>query len=215
MKLIIYFLLICNIGFAAWHFRGLDIRDDGATEVLDINNENQLILLSEFQQQKKQSKTTLGGKLCYSLGPFTKKSESKKAQELLKTKNIESKRIQLRDTSLSGYWVILPASETRKEANKYIRRLKMLKVKDYFLVATGSHENAVSLGVYSQKQFARRRVDEIIRLGFVPRMESVALPRKVYWLNWYKDSKEQPSESILRSIKDPQPQISKIERSCK
>ena len=215
MKWLIYLLLICNIGFAAWHFRGLDMREDGAADALEINNENQLILLSEFQQQQNKSKKTSAGKLCYSLGPFTQKLESEKAQVLLKAKNIESKRIRLRDTSLSGFWVILPASDTRKEANKHIRRLKKLKVNDYFLVATGPHENAVSLGVYSQKKLARRRVDEMIRLGFIPRLESVALPRKVYWLNWYKDAKNQPSEIMIANIKKQYPQISKIERSCK
>ena len=43
MKWIIYFLLVFNIGFAAWHFRGLESVDDAAGEVLDINNESQLI----------------------------------------------------------------------------------------------------------------------------------------------------------------------------
>ena len=215
MKWLIYILLIFNIGFAAWHFRGLDMREDGAASALEINNESQLILLSEYQQQQKKSKTTSGGKLCYSLGPFTQKTGSEKAQVLLKAKNIETKRIRLRDTSRSGFWVILPASETRKEANKHIRRLKKLKVNDYFLVATGPHENAVSLGVYSQKKLARRRVDEMIRLGFIPRMESVALPRKVYWLNWYKDSKTQPDATMMSNIKKQYPQASKIERSCK
>ena len=215
MKWIIYLLLICNIGFAAWHFRGLDTREDSSIETLNINNESQLVLLSEFQQQKNKSSTSQGGKLCYSLGPFTKKSAPEKAQSLLKDKNIETNLIRLRDTSRSGYWVILPASESRKEANKHIRRLKKLKVSDYFLVATGSNENAVSLGVYSQKKLARRRVDEMIRLGFVPRMESVALPRKVYWLNWYKDSNIQPDELTINNIKKQYSQISKIERSCK
>jgi len=215
MKWLIYILLIFNIGFAAWHFRGIDMREDGADGVLEINNESQLILLSEFQQQQKQAKTSVGGKLCYSLGPFTQKSQSEKAQVLLKAKNIESKIIRLRDTSRSGFWVILPASETRKEANKHILRLKKLKINDYFLVATGSHENAISLGVFSQKKLARRRVDEMIRHGFIPRMESVALPRKVYWLNWYKDAKSQPNESLLSNIKKQYQQTSKIERSCK
>ena len=212
MKLIIYFLLICNLGFAAWHFRGLDVREDGTAKGLEISHENQLILLSEFQQKEQ---ILSGGKLCYSLGPFTKKSQSKKAQELLKENNVETRHIQLRDTSRSGYWVILPASESRKEAKKHIAKLKKLKITDYFLVATGSHQNAVSLGVYSQKKLARRRVDEMIRLGFIPRMESVPLPRKVYWINWYKDSEGQPEYSILSKIKKQQPQISKIERSCK
>ena len=212
MKLIIYFLLICNIGFAAWHFRGLDAREDGAAGALEISHEHQLILLSEFQKKEQE---LLGGKLCYSLGPFIKKSQSNKAQILLKENNFKTERIQLRDSSRSGYWVTLPESDSRKEARKQIARLKKLKVTDYFLVAKGSHENAVSLGVYSQKKLARRRVDEIIRLGFIPRMESVPLPRKVYWLNWYKDSKQQPEYTLLSKIKKQHPQISKIERSCK
>ena len=212
MKLIIYFLLICNIGFAAWHFRGLDAREDGAAEALEINHEQQLVLLSEFQKKERELS---GGKLCYSLGPFIKKSQSNKAQMILKENSYETERVQLRDTSRSGYWVTLPASNSRKEASNKIARLKKLKVTDYFLVAKGAHENAVSLGVYSQKKLARRRVDEIIRLGFIPRMESVPLPRKVYWLNWYKDSKKQPDYTLLSKIKKQHPQISKIERSCK
>lgn len=212
MKLIIYFLLICNLGFAAWHFKGIDVREDGAENGLALNHENQLILLTEYQQEK-QSQS--GGKLCYSLGPFINKSESKKALELFKGNNVEAKDIQLRDTSRSGFWVTLPASESRKEAKKQIERLKKLNVKDYFLVAKGIHENAISLGVYSQKKLARRRIDEIIRLGFIPRMENVPLPRKVYWINWYKDSKQQPKDRTLSKIMKEQSQVSKIERSCK
>ncbi|MCW8988758.1 MAG: SPOR domain-containing protein [Gammaproteobacteria bacterium] len=213
MKWLIYLLLIFNIGFVAWHFRGLDTREE-SVDALDINNESQLILLSEFQQLQalKQSE---GGKLCYSLGPFTNKVEADNAQELLKEENVETKSIRLRDTSRSGYWVILPASESRKEANEHIKKLKKLKVEDYFLVATGSHENAVSLGVYSQKQLARRRVDDMIRLGFIPRMETVALPRKVYWINWYKDSASQPKESTISDFKKHYSQLSNVERSCK
>ena len=215
MKWLIYLLLISNIGFAAWHFRGLDTREDGASNAVEINHENQLVLLTEFYQKQRNEPLAAGGKLCYSLGPFNKKSQANKAQALLKEVSFETKRIQLRDTSRKGFWVILPATESRKEAKKHIAQLKKLKVQDYFLVATGSHQNAVSLGVYSQKKLARRRIDEMIRLGFIPKMERVPLPRKVYWLNWYKDDEKQPEYSILSKIKKKQPQISKIERSCK
>ena len=215
MKWLIYLLLIFNIGFAAWHFRGLDTREENAIDVLDINNESQLILLSEFKQKQTLEKSSGGKLLCYSLGPFTNKVEADNAQELLKEEKVETKGIRLRDTSRSGYWVILPASESRKEANKHITKLKKLKIKDYFLVATGAYENAVSLGVYSQKKLARRRVDEMIRLGFIPRMESVALPRKVYWINWYKEATYQPKDSTISDFKKHYPQLSKVERSCK
>lgn len=212
MKVIIYFLLICNLGFAAWHFQGLGVNGDDSADKIEINHENQLILLTEF---KANEQTEQGAKLCYSLGPFIKKSQANKAQEILKESDVETKRIQLRDSSRNGYWVILPANKSRKEAKKQVARLKKLKIEDYFLVAKGSHANAVSLGVYSKKKLARRRVDEMIRLGLIPRMENVPLPRKVYWLNWYKDAEVQPEYELLAEMKKKQSQISKIERSCK
>lgn len=215
MKWIIYLLLIFNIGFAAWHFRGIDMREDGSTDALSINNENDLVLLSEFRQQQKSESEIEGAKLCYSFGPFIEKADADKARAALKESGVESQQIKLRDTSRTGYWVILPASESRQAANKDIARLKELKIKDYFLVATGAHENAISLGVYSQKNLARRRVDEIIRLGFVPRMESVALPRKVYWLNWYKDASKQPDNAVIENLKKLDDALTKVERSCK
>lgn len=214
MKWFIYFLLIFNIGFAAWHFRGIDNSVESVADVLDVNNESQLILLSGLQQQQALNNSA-GGKLCYSLGPFTNKVEADNAQELLKEEKVETKSIQLRDTSRSGYWVILPATDSRKEANEHIKKLKKLKIKDYFLVVTGTYKNAVSLGVYSQKKLARRRVDDMIRHGFIPRMESVALPRKVYWINWYKDSKFQPQDSTISDFQKHYDQLSKVERSCK
>ena len=213
MKWFIYFLLIFNIGFAAWHFRVIESPANSAENVIDVNNESQLILLSELKQQS--LKNSAGGMLCYSLGPFTNKVEAENAQELLKEEKVETKNIRLRDTSRSGFWVILPATETRKDANQHIKKLKKLKVKDYFLVVTGPYKNAVSLGVYSQKNLARRRVDDMIRHGFIPRMESVALPRKVYWVNWYKDSGVQPKESTISDFKKHYTQLSKVERSCK
>ena len=222
MKWLIYILLICNIGFAAWHFRGLDnvgsvdsMQNANSKESLpsaqQVSNEHQLLLLSELTNKPKSS---LGARLCFSLGPFTKESHSNKAQKLFTEKGFETKRIDLRDTSQSGYWVTLPANKSAQAAREQIEQLKKLKVEDYFLVATGSHANAVSLGVYSLKSSARRRIDEMTKLGFMPLMESVALPQKVYWLNWYKESKAQPEESIISEVKNIYPHISKIERSC-
>ena len=215
MKWLIYFLLICNIGFAAWHFRSLDMLEDRASGALEISHENQLVLLREFQQQQTKLTKPHGEKLCYSIGPFAKKSQADKAEQLLRDNNFVTKSSNIRDSSRSGYWVILPASGSRQGAMKYIEQLKKLKIKDYFLVATGAHENAVSLGVYSNIQLARRRLDEMTQLGFIPQMESVALPQNEYWLNWYKESKDQPDESIISNIKNASPAVSKIERTCK
>jgi len=213
MKWIIYFLLICNIGFAAWHFQDLG-KQNTANKHLALSDESQLILLSELRQQEKNKRTGLDLKQCLSLGPFTKKSDSNKAKNLLQYNKFETRHISLRDTSRSGFWVTLPG-KSRNEAKKHLKRLKELQVTDYFFVATGSHINDISLGVFSLKSSARRRMDEMLKLGFVTEMERVALPQKVYWLNWYKDQKEQPDAAIISELKNKYAQISIVERSCK
>ena len=111
--------------------------------------------------------------------------------------------------------MILPVSKSRSEALAKIAKLKKLKIKDYFLVATGPFKNAISMGVYSQKKLARKRIDEIIRMGFIPKMESVALPRKVYWVNWYKKAEKQPEKKMIRKILKQHSRITNIERNCK
>lgn len=215
MKWILYSILILNVGFASWHFRGFNADADLPRSVAELHMENQLVLLHELDSEAGAGAEKFkAAKLCYSLGPFTQLAELSAAQKVIEEQGVNLKRIKLRDTSLSGYWVILPTSKTRKDASKIITRLKKLKINDYFIVATGPYENAISLGVFSQKNLARRRVDEMIRLGFVPSLLNVALPRKVHWLNWYKASVKQPDEELLTNLKSLYSRLSKVERTC-
>lgn len=214
MNWILYSILILNVGFASWHFRGFGADGDNHRSTAEQHMENQLVLLHELDSIA-GAKKFKAAKLCYSLGPFTQEGELSAARKIIEEQGLKLQRIKLRDTSRSGYWVILPTKKTRKDASKIIRRLKQLKVSDYFLVATGPYENAISLGVFSQKKLARRRIDEIIRLGFVPSMLNVALPRKVHWLNWYQTSEPQPEEELINNLKNLYPRLSKVERSCR
>jgi hypothetical protein len=97
----------------------------------------------------------------------------------------------------SNYWVMLPPYSNRDKATEAAEILKDKKVKDFFIVRSGDYENAVSLGVFSTRERAQRRYDQIAALNARlrrPRIESIELPAKRYWLSFELSDSARMSE---------------------
>lgn len=217
MKWLIYSLIVVNIAVTAWHFRGGASRQDGVIEDAGSKEGQQLVLLREHRAQQEQQKNArvAPAKLCYGLGPFESSTQAQNARDELRQQGITAQSVTLRDTSRDGYWVVIPAAADREQARKNLEELKAKGVKDYFLVATGQHENAISLGVFSKQEYAQSRLNDLNGLGFQPVIESVKLPRKVYWLEWPKQAEKQLSQATLAELNKKYEALSQIERSCK
>lgn len=86
-----------------------------------------------------------------------------------------------------NYWVLLPPHANRALAEHSADALRAERVADFFIVRTGQHENAVSLGVFSTRERAERRRDEITRLSLGiprPQIELMELPTREAWLSY-------------------------------
>lgn len=59
------------------------------------------------------------------------------------------------------YWVMLPPYKSRTAANNALAQIKKTRVKDYFRIRSGDYVNAISLGVFSTMQAAKRRVSSV------------------------------------------------------
>jgi len=193
MKWIIYLLLLANIAVFFWHYRPADRPQpagDGHDAALS------LVLLDEAQNRPETS-APVGH--CYSLGPFETTRQAGLAAAALKAGGIRAERRVSKDARRKAYWVLLPPAESRAEARKSLKRLKELKVHDYFLVPTGEKANAISLGVFSKFESAHRRIKQMQKLGFKPTFEKVELPRREYWLDWPVDAGK-PNPGVLEEI---------------
>jgi hypothetical protein len=105
---------------------------------------------------------------CLAIGPFPTQSEARRALDLL-TPMVE--RIRTREEyerQSRGFVVFLPAPSTREEALATARALKQQGVRDYYVVTAGPQQNTISLGLFSNRDNAERRVAEITQLGFRP-----------------------------------------------
>lgn len=182
-KWFLYSLILFNIGFFAWSSRsGIPLVEVNQNK--DLDDAVRLLLLKEQQDAHvAESVVATNDLVCFSVGPFGRKTEARAAQKRLNKWNIQTKR-RIHKTSVEGFWVIIKAADSRIAAKRKIKKLKELGVKDYFLVATGSQKNAISLGVFSKSSSARRRLTEMKQKGVQANITGVDLPKRSYWLDW-------------------------------
>lgn len=97
------------------------------------------------------------------------------------------------------YWVMLPPVASPTAATPILQRLERAGVKDFYLIRSGENANAISLGVYSAKDSAQRRVQQIRALKLKPRIEEIALPVKRWWLefDWPVDGNPEAWRALL------------------
>jgi len=182
-KWILYSLILLNIGFFAWSSRsGIPLVQ--VNEINELDDAVRLLLLKEQPDESAAEEQNIEKALaCFSVGPFARKTEVRAAKKKMQKWNIDAKR-RVHKTSAEGFWVIIMPLKTRKAANRKIKKIKELGIKDYFLVATGSQKNAISLGVFSKSSSAQRRLKEMNKKGVKAKIIGVDLPKRSYWLDW-------------------------------
>src|SRR5690606_24087814 len=81
---------------------------------------------------------------CRSIGPFATQSDMRSAMKAI---GPLARRVQYRNarsTQSRGYWVYLPAVNSREEALGVARTLSSKGVRDYYVVTAGEQQNTVS-----------------------------------------------------------------------
>lgn len=82
------------------------------------------------------------------------------------------------------YRVLLPAYPTETAAQKVLERLRRGGVQDVYFIRSGEHRNAISLGVFSNKESAQRRIRELGQLRLVPRIDEIVTPVTRWWVEF-------------------------------
>lgn len=115
---------------------------------------------------------------CHVIGPF---DEALPAEQFGGSLTRFGARPTVREEALredAGYWVFLP-EQPADQARATLEKLREKGVKDYYLGKT----HYISLGIYSNKEAAERRLTEIAEMGFEPVVERRFRTHTVYWLD--------------------------------
>jgi hypothetical protein len=120
---------------------------------------------------------------CHTMGPFSREYLADRAKGRAEGFGIKvSQRSELTEQQV-GYWIYLPPYTSRAKAQEATRALASKGIDDYFIINTEPMENAISLGVYKNRDGADRRVAEVAARGFSPTIQPRVQPATHYWLD--------------------------------
>ncbi len=123
------------------------------------------------------------GNNCLSLGPFTDLTDAARASTLLRENKLQPRQRAGEGVVWKGYWVTLDGLPDRTAANGIIERLRRFGVGDAYAMPGDGRDITISLGLFSERQRALRRFDDVKALGLAPRIVDRERSGTVYWID--------------------------------
>jgi hypothetical protein len=151
---------------------------------------------------------------CYTLGPMMNEKALEKLRSRLEEQgySVQTRSIEQQETA--GYWVYLPPYENRKQALKIAAELARKGIKDYYVVTDKEFRNAVSLGLFSDKGRANRRMAHIRTLGYQSRKMVRYRDRTYHWLDYDESSDNPLPEDVWSDLGSSKQKVQRLDRSC-
>ena len=229
MRTFFVFLLVLNLLFAAWQYfnpakselsvkplpesltpvRLINEAKEGAPLLVQSSAPIEKPLLS-LPEPMAQEPAVVD---CYTLGPFKDEGSINKAKKVLAERLDRMAIRKIEESERHRYWVYLPALENRKAAIAKSKDLAKRKIKDYYIVRSGEHNNGISLGHFKEKSHADRRVKKLIDLGFNAKMDVIYRRYNLYWLDYEANNEIQEHDVLIDSVTVDG--VSRLTRACK
>ena len=233
MRLVALLLLLANVAFLGWQL--LLAEPDEAPAAKPGMVGAPMLLWSEWNEQQERKGRTAGAaaspepakrsapptlgpheiaKACFTVGPFSMVSDVSQAASLFDGKEITTQQRAAAARRRAGYWVYIPPQGSLQGAREVLRYLQSKGVEDALIIAGGSKENSISVGVFSNPDKADRRQKSIARLGYDVEVEPLYRTQPQYWLDlelW--KGRAIPAE-IWANMERKFPSVSAEKRSC-
>lgn len=130
---------------------------------------------------------------CVSIGPFeTSELAEQAGKRLVEGRFAYVQRVDA-DRIESSYWIYLPPLANRKAADTKREELARLGINDHYVMLEPGMENIISLGLFSQVDNARHRMQELAAKGIHAKQETRYRTHTLYWLDIPAD---QPDDLI-------------------
>jgi len=229
MRLLILFLILANAGYFVWSLysepgvvseQPAFLIPEGVQRLELVSEANEEIVsepeIQTIQQEASQTETVEVAQvepvMCWTLGPFRDEALSDSIMDKMTENGFkpESRAIEQKETS--GYWVYLPAYESRQEAKSVAEKLAERGIKDYYVVTGEENRNAISLGLFSTKARADRRKADIRRFGYRPRSEIRYRDRTYFWIDYDEQGSRQLPGDLWSLVEGDLPQ--RLKREC-
>jgi len=140
-------------------------------------------LVDEAEEIPEEPVTAVPVLTCVSLGPFPELEDAEAALARLSNQGYQASQRSSEGEIWQGYWVYLPPFSNREAARGALNMLGSKGINDAYIIPGGEDKNAISLGLYSEKERAERRIRDVRAKGVEPRMAESKRLGTVYWLD--------------------------------
>jgi hypothetical protein len=222
-------------------YHGINIVNEGLTLISELPPERQPALLEgaddgEMAKQQmlreeaqttameqhaivevtSQDKADVVGVTCLHMAGIHERQELERIIKVLRDNGATAIEQGETRVTRTNYRVLLPPYPSLAKAAEAAAILDARQVKDFFIVRSGDNENAVSLGVFSTRERAERRYQQIVDLKErlrKPEIEAIDLPGIEFTVSYNVagQSARQKLEISLKELKAPPSE----ELSCK
>ena len=181
MRIIFALLVLANVAWFAWtHWVERSAEHAGPARV----EAPQLVLAREAPASEAAAHPPiLPAANCLSLGPFSDLTDAARASTLMRENGLQPRQRAGEGVVWKGYWVSLEQVPDRDSAEGIIERLRRFGIGDAYSMPDEGRQITISLGLFTERQRALQRMDEVKALGFEPQMADRERSGTVYWID--------------------------------
>lgn len=182
MRAFVFLLILANLAFAAWTHGYIPAGSSpDALRVQRQFNPEQLRIVARDEPPplvEKNGKAERVEKPVAKLGKEDDARDGKPAEFCLKADDVPAEAavgivetlnekwpaVRVQRTAQPGsasFWVFIPPQPSRKDAENKAAELKKLGVPEFYIVQDGAQARAISLGVFSSKEAAKTRLEQL------------------------------------------------------
>jgi hypothetical protein len=119
---------------------------------------------------------------CFRLGPFAGTEAAGEAGRQLAEQKIAHESREEKQMTVTGYRVYLPSFKTAAQAEAARRELRRQGFRDHALITEAGFRNAVSLGLFTVEDNARRHLRHLAGKGFKAQIQLLHQVKSLTWL---------------------------------
>ncbi len=151
---------------------------------------------------------------CRTLGPFPERSAAQRVARQLAELHIAATLRDVTGADVAGYWVLMPPREDPVQAREMLAKLSAAGFDDAWLFKEGDMANAISLGLYSREDNARRRAEQVRDAGFDAWVKPQQQEFVLYWLDYRLDDHGRLPGRVRRLVRGEASGVREFPRRC-
>jgi hypothetical protein len=183
VRIVFYVLVFANLAYLAWS-QWVDVPVSAAVAGT-VSKLPRLVLVDDAATIPAGAPPGERSSLvqCVSVGPFDDLPSATHGVDVLRKKGFDSRQRTQPGTPGDGYWVYVGGLATSDVAKLALQSLRNDGIKEATVIQPSEEERRISLGLFTDRAQADRRVQEVRKLGFKAEVAERKLPSTLYWVD--------------------------------